>query len=181
MLDDLRTFLQIKEGNIKAFESLFKKYYTPLCRYVTVITSDPYAAEEIIEELFYRIWRDRSSIIIMSSVSGYLYKCSRNDALAYCDHEEIKRIYKEKVMSVNSDMVSSNPQQLLEFKELENLLNNIMKKLPPRCLDIFRRHRVEGKKYSEIALELSISVKTVEANMTKALKLIRKELDNYSI
>ena len=75
----------------------------------------------------------------------------------------------------------SNPQEEMEYQELRHLIDATLARMPERRLRIFRMHRMEGKKYAEIASQLSLSVKTVEAEMTKALKALKKEIENYII
>lgn len=75
---------------------------------------------------------------------------------------------------------SYTPQDQLEYKELQSLVNRALGKLPERRLRIFQMHRFEGMKYAEIASSLSLSIKTVEAEMTKALQTLRKEIENYT-
>lgn len=79
----------------------------------------------------------------------------------------------------DKDDTPDDPQEQIEYKELEALVNRTLEKLPERRLRIFRMHRFEGKKYAEIASSLSLSVKTVEAEMTKALRTLRDELEIY--
>ena len=82
-------------------------------------------------------------------------------------------------LSVRSPGYSSDPHAHLEYEELQTLIRHTLDKQPRRRQQIFRMHRMEGKKYAEIALSLSLSVKTVEAEMTKVLRTLRNEIDNY--
>lgn len=136
-------------------------------------------AEEIVGELFYVIWREREGLQIFYSIKSYLYKAVRNESLQYCEHQEVRNRYYEAVRAANKQDMEIDPEEQMEYEELQNLINNALEKLPERRQCIFRMHRVEGKKYAEIASSLSLSVKTVEAEMTKALKTLRKEVENY--
>ena len=172
MLNDVFILTQIKEGNIKAFETLFRQYYTPLRLYAASITGEPDVAEEIVEELFYVFWKDREKLEIFHSVKNYLYRSVRNRSIQYCEHQDVK-------LSVPVNIASPDPQEQIEYKELQQIINRTLEKLPERRLHIFRLHHTEGKKYSEIASLLSLSVKTVEKEMTRALRTLRKEIENY--
>ena len=174
MLNDVFILTQIKEGNIKAFETLFRQYYTPLRLYAASITGEPDVAEEIVEELFYVFWKDREKLEIFHSVKNYLYRSVRNRSIQYC-----KRRYQDAILSVPVNIASPDPQEQIEYKELQQIINRTLEKLPERRLHIFRLHHTEGKKYSEIASLLSLSVKTVEKEMTRALRTLRKEIENY--
>ena len=176
MLNDVFILTQIKEGNIKAFETLFRQYYTPLRLYAASITGEPDVAEEIVEELFYVFWKDREKLEIFHSVKNYLYRSVRNRSIQYCEHQDVKRRYQDAILSVPVNIASPDPQEQIEYKELQQIINRTLEKLPERRLHIFRLHHTEGKKYSEIASLLSLSVKTVEKEMTRALRTLRKKL-----
>lgn len=180
MLNELFVLKKIKEGDIKAFERVFRLYYSPLCLYAVSITGRMDAAEEIVQELFYVFWKERETLQILYSLKSYLYGATRNKALQYCEHLEVRERHREAVLSREQEEKPSDPQDMLEYKELETLINRTLKKLPERRLRIFRMHRFEGKKYAEIASALSLSIKTVEAEMTKALQTLRKEIENYT-
>ena len=102
-----------------------------------------------------------------------------NEALQYCRHKEVEERHREYVLVTDTFGQGTDPQRDLEYEELQALIRHTLDKLPGRRLRIFEMHRMEGKKYAEIALALSLSVKTVEAEMTKALCTLRKEIDNY--
>ena len=167
MLNELFILTKIKEGDIKAFEEVFRRYYSSLCWYAAGITGEMEAAEEIVH------------LQIFQSVKSYLYTAVRNEALQYCQHKEVKERYREYVLAGNVLEQSSDPHRLLEYEELQRLIRHTLDKLPVRRLQIFQMHRMEGKKYAEIASSLSLSIKTVEAEMTKALRTLRNEIDNY--
>jgi RNA polymerase sigma-70 factor (ECF subfamily) len=180
MLGDLSELKKIKEGDINTFERIFRLYYSPLCLYAAGITGKMYIAEEIVQELFYVFWKERGKIQILHSLKSYLYGAARNRSLQYFERQEVRNRHREMVLLKTNDAHTSTPQDLLEYKELEDLINRTLDKLPERRLRIFRMHRFEGKKYAEIASELSLSVKTVEAEITKALQILRKEIENYT-
>ncbi len=181
MLNDLLTLAKIREGDIKAFEDVFRRYYSPLCWYAMSITGSMEAAEEIVEELFYGFWKNRESLPIFRSMKSYLYAAVRNQSFQYCEHQEVRNRYREFVLSGEDQAQDAGPQEQMEYSELKRLIDITLTGMPERRLRIFRMHRVEGKKYTEIASQLSLSVKTVEAEMTKALKTLRKEIENYII
>ena len=165
----------IRKGDIQQFEILFRSSYAPLVRYAASIVKDTDAAEEIVQELFYRLWKDREKISINTSPEGYLYRSVHNMCLHHLDHMKVvDRHNTEMERDVNN--LTIGPAEELYHKELLDRVAGILEKLPERCGRIFYLSRFEGLKYSEIARKLSISVKTVEANMGKALKEFRKGL-----
>ncbi|MEL5895401.1 RNA polymerase sigma-70 factor [Bacteroides sp. GD17] len=179
MLNELIILAKIKEGDIKAFEEIFRRYYSPLCWYAAGITGTMESAEEIVEELFYVLWKNRAELQVLQSVKSYLYRSVRNEAVQYCEHQEVKERYRASVLAKPEPGYSSDPHCQMEYKELQALVQQILGKLPLRRRQIFEMHREKGMKYAEIATELSLSVKTVEAEMTKALRALRNEIDNY--
>ena len=168
MLDELLILKKIKEGDIKAFEELFRRYYFPLCCYAAGITGQMAVAEEIVEELFYVLWKERERLQIFQSVKSYLYRATRNQSLQYCEHEEVRNRYREAVLNTSNPEQSTDPHQQMEYEELQKFINSTLEKLP-----------VRRRKYVEIATQLSLSVKTVEAEMTKALRTLREEVETY--
>jgi RNA polymerase sigma-70 factor (ECF subfamily) len=179
MVNDLFVFERIRKGDVAAFEALFRHYHTPLCLYAAAITGRQEVAEEIVQDLFYVCWKDREKLQIRS-IRSYLYGSVRNRSLQYCEHRAVVSRHRETVLAqTDGERQTADPQEVLEYRELENLIDRTLRKLPERRLRIFRMHRVEGKKYVEIAEALALSVKTVEAEMTKALQTLRKEIEKY--
>ena len=179
MIDELFIIKRIKEGDVGQFEKIFRHYYTPLCMYAFSITGRKDIAEEIIQELFYKIWKDREQLSIYSSLKNYLYGAVKNQSLQYLEHLSVHRKYEENRLNCG-DETDLSPQELLEYQELEELVTTILKKMPERRRRIFLLHRMEGKKQKVIADMLSISLKTVEAEMTKAYRTLRQELRTFA-
>jgi RNA polymerase sigma-70 factor (ECF subfamily) len=173
-MNDFALYTKVRDGDIQAYEMLFRRYYEPLCLFANKTTSNPDISEEIVQELFYTLWKDRSNLRIVWSVKSYLYGAVRNHSLQYLKHLQIRDKYYHQVMTQESDPYDS-PQKILEYKELEQRLEFVLQRLPKRRRDIFRMNRFEGKKYEQIAQEMSLSVKTIEAEMSKALQVLRKD------
>ena len=184
-MNDLILYAKVRDGDIRAYETLFRRYYEPLCMYGNKITSDIDVAEEIVQEIFYKIWKDRASLRIIISVKSYLYGAVRNHALQFLEHLKVREQFYRK-MTANGQPESAphdSPQEILEYKELEQRLNVVLESMPQRRRDIFRMSRFEGMKYEQIAHEMSLSVKTIEAEMSKALQILRKsfKFEVYSL
>ena len=105
---------RIKEGDIKAFEGIFRRYYSPLCWYAAGITGDTASAEEIVEELFYVLWKNRERLQVFQSVKSYLYRSVRNEAVQFCEHQEVKERYRASVRTESGPGYSSDPHAHLE-------------------------------------------------------------------
>lgn len=176
---DKKTIEKIQKGDLKTYEKLFRDYYQILCNYSNRFVQDIDEAEEIVQELFYVLWKNRKTLNITVSLNSYLYKSVYNRSLQYLQHKKVERKYetyaKSQTLNYNPD-----PSEAVRAGELANIIQNTMKSLPDRCRTIFNMSRYEGLKYHEIADKLSISVKTVEANMSKALKMFRVTLKDYA-
>jgi len=170
------TFKKIKDGNIWAFETLFRSYYEPLCRYAYQWVENRETAEEIVQDLFYILWKERQTLQVFTSVNGYLYRSVKNKSLQYVEKRKVRDAY-QKMCAENTILETPTPLEELEYKELEQHIEETLRRLPERRQKIFRMSRMEGKKYHEIAQELQISVKTVEVEISKALQELR---DQYS-
>lgn len=177
MLKEILLITQIRKGDIKAFEQLFRQYYSPLCWYAASIVGDWETAEEIVEELFYTIWKEKEKLNIFHSVKKYLYTVTCNRCL---HHQKLMQRDEELQQDMSqATPVYTTPEDRMEFEELQKVVNRCLKKMPERQRIIFLLHRDKGLKYAEIASRLNLSVKTVESNMTKALAILRTEIETY--
>jgi len=170
---------KIKQGNIRVFEKVFRELYSPLCGYANKIINDHDKAEEIVQEIFYNIWKKKEELTINISLKSYLYKSVKNGCLQIAQHQLVKDKYKQFVINSDSNKQPS-PETELEVKEINMAIDQTLDALPERCKEIFYMNRFEGLKYREIAEKLSVSQKTVEANISKALKHLRKNLEQYT-
>jgi len=170
---------KIQDGDIGEFEKLFVKYFEPLCSTSFKIVKDMAIAEDIVQEFFYQFWKNRDSFSPKLSLNAYLHHSIHNNSLHYLEHLEVRKTYADFRIS---EIKESNPldyQYNIELMDLKKVILSTLKQMPERCSIIFRMNRFEGKKYREIAENLGISVKTVEADMGKALQLFRKSLREF--
>jgi RNA polymerase sigma-70 factor (ECF subfamily) len=175
MTGDIEIIGRIRQGDVEQFESLFRSSYVSLVRYAKTLIKDHDTAEEIVQDLFFRLWQDKEKIKIESSLNGYLFRSVHNRCLHYIEHNRVIERHAEE-MSYRQTDSQENPSDILHYKELQARIARILDRLPERCGKIFYMSRFEGLKYTEIAEKLSVSVKTVESNMGRALKEFRKEL-----
>ena len=165
--------------NTKDFEILFKEFYNELCNFALKYTKNKEASEEVVQEVFAKIWEKRTFINIQISVKSYLYISVRNKCLQQINHNKIVKIY-EKHLSKQEKNLFSSPHENLVYEETIEIFNDALQTMPEKCNTIFKLSRHEGMKYKEIAEELKISIKTVEANITKALKILRNYFPEYA-
>jgi RNA polymerase sigma-70 factor (ECF subfamily) len=176
---DKNILSRIKEGDIEQFEVLFKEYYERLCQFAIKYVKNIEQSEGVVQDTFYNIWKNHKTLNITTSLKAYLYTAVRNNCLQKLRTRSLDIKYENYYKShyVNE---SISPADELDAKELSKVINKALNSLPDRCREIFKMSRYEGLKYHEIADKLSISIKTVEANMGKALKHFRLYLRDYA-
>jgi RNA polymerase sigma-70 factor (ECF subfamily) len=177
-LKEKQIIRRIRNGDMQAFELLFRKYYKNLCRWAYHYLHDLDSSEEVVQDLFYILWRNKETLEFHVSVKSYLYKAVSNNCKMLI-RKKNRRSAIEADVAAESTRSASQPAEILEVKEIREVVTKTLEELPEKPALIFRMSRYEGLKYREIAEKLSISVKTVEANMGKALKIFRKNLQEY--
>lgn len=176
-LEDEKTMMQkIASGSEAAFEKVFKTYYSPLTGYAFNILKNEEQAQEVVQETFVKFWEKRAEINIELSLKAYLFRAVFNRCMNVKKHEDVKLNYQN---SVDKNEVQ-NDGAMLSW-ELQEQLNKALQHLPEKCRVIFEKAKLEGLKYSEIAEELGISIKTVENQMGKALQIMRVQLKDYLV
>jgi RNA polymerase sigma-70 factor (ECF subfamily) len=172
-----KLFLKIKEGDEKAFETLFHFYYAYLCHYAASLVGNDAAAEEIVQDFFVKFWEKRKEISITSSVKNYLFRSVKNQCLNYLQHNKIKnRFAQETVKELRTKSVDED--NYIEI-DLAQKIEDSIESLPEKRKEIFKLSREKGLKYREIAEKLNISIKTVETHMGLAIKTLREKLSDY--
>ncbi len=161
-----------------AFEQLFKTHFKALHAYANVTLRDEEQAEEIVQSVFIKLWEKRELLHIDTSVKAYLYRSVHNECLNHIKHIKVKAKYEEHA-TYTSPGHTESAAKLLELKELEGHIHQALSELPQQCRIIFQMSRFEELKYKEIAEQLNISIKTVENQMGKALKLMRAKLRDF--
>jgi len=174
---DKQIFEAIKRDDHGAYEMVFREYYRPMTAYAFRFLGNLADSESIVQDVFLRLWQKRNEIMITSSLQNYLFRSIKNHCINYIEHERIKTGYQAMVIKNESDR-SEYSEFFLEFGLLKKIETAITS-LPEKRQEIFRLAREEGLKYREIADKLNISVKTVETQMTLALKQLRESLKEF--
>lgn len=159
----------------RAFELVFNQYFNVMVLYANRFMDTREEAEEMAQEVFVKFWEKCPTLSPDSSIKSYLYRSVHNSCLNVIKHEKVKDGYKQHVINY----LESSYQKSVEETDPDTIRQRIydeIDKLPPRCSEIFKLSRFEGLKYQEIADHLEISVKTVEVQMGKALKVLRESL-----
>jgi RNA polymerase sigma-70 factor (family 1) len=168
------------ENPSKGYELLFRKYYRALCSHAVRFVYSKETAEDIVGDVFLVLWKNKVHEQINTSFRAYLYVAVRNRAINYLQWEfkkdtDIDTIHENNLNQVHDD----TPQTILQYDELFQKIETGIKALPPQCQSVFLMSRFENRKNREIAIELGIALKTVEAHIMKALAQMRKSLDGY--
>jgi RNA polymerase sigma-70 factor (ECF subfamily) len=166
-------FNKIKQNDQAALEKLHRQYYQALCTFSCNYVKSVHAAEEVVSDVFLNLWLKRNSIHIKSSIKSYLYTSVRNQSINYRNTQ--KQTFEE--IEDNCFECESSDQHAdakVNYTETLHLVEKIIRELPPQRQTIFRLNRIDGLKYKEIAEILSISVNTVQKQMTEAVKHISK-------
>lgn len=160
------------------FDEWFRQWYAPLVRYACSMTDgDVEEAEDIVQQVFAKLWEQRASVDVQFSIKAYLYKMVHNRALNRIRHHQTRQHYNDHQMRVLAD-ARQEPSEQTEH-ELQAQYKKVLQELPLQCRQVFELSRFEELKYREIADQLGISVKTVETHIGKALKILRRELSEY--
>lgn len=162
------------------FEHLFRAHFNDLCCFARKYTGDINAAKEIVHDVFLRIWENRKTFEWNKPAKSYLYTAVYHRSLNEIRNRKrlVSRDQQVHQRSLIEEADYSNP---IETAELEDRINHALDQLPERCREVFELSRFAHLKYSEIADQLQISVKTVETLMSKALLWLRGELSDYLI
>jgi RNA polymerase sigma-70 factor (ECF subfamily) len=161
------------------FEQLFREYFSHLSNFALSYVNDLDTAKEIVQEVFINLWNNKDSITSDKSVKSYLYTSVRNRCLNYIrDHKKF-RSYVLDVEIEDADQVFENNS--ISQTETQIKIQQALSKLPEKCKQVFELSRFEELKYKEIAEKLGISIKTVEGQVSKALKILREELKDLII
>ncbi|SFO33622.1 RNA polymerase sigma-70 factor, ECF subfamily [Chitinophaga sp. YR627] len=165
-LNDLKT-------DSALLEQYFLEYFEVLHSYAHTILKDNDEAKDAVQAVFIQLWQKRESLQIRQSVRAYLYAATHNHCLNHIKSRKIRRKHYDRFASGASSISITDIEQQIVFADMKKEVLEAMKALPDKCREIFFKSRFEEKSYSEIATELQISVKTVEAQMGKALRTLR--------
>jgi len=166
------------QHNEAAFELVFKAHFKALHAYASTFVKDRDTAEDMVQVTFVKLWEKSTDLKIHSSVTAYLYRSVYHECLNYLKHQKVKATHETHARHTQEQHTGDASEQV-QLQELENHLSKALAALPEGCRTIFQMSRFESLKYQEIADKLGISVKTVENQMGKALKILRMKLTDY--
>ncbi|MCK3685730.1 RNA polymerase sigma-70 factor [Maribellus sp. YY47] len=175
----------IKRGDEKAFRIVFNSYFPRLLAFSSEYVNDREVAKNLVQESFLTLWERHETLNPDSDLKAYLFQVLRNKSLNYLKTIKVKQKYEEHLkyryneLLLNYEALSHLDFDVLSFNELKAIIENTIAELPPQCKRVFELSRYEMLKNKEIADQLGISVKAVEGQMSKALKLLKKRLKEH--
>lgn len=176
-MSDADLLARLRAGDHAAFDAIFRQWYEPVVRSANRVLHDPGVAEELSQDVFLELWRRRESLAPDSSVAGYLMQAVRNRSLNHLRHLQVQQksaVYVE-ALSEPTEYADADTQA----GELQDAVRSAIDALPPRTREVFLMSRERNLRYSEIAEQLGVTVKAVEANMSRALRQLREKLSPF--
>lgn len=180
MKSDDKLIAQVQAGNIPAFNRLFHSVYIQLYIHCRKYVCDAETAKDLLQNVFLRFWEKKEEIDIHTSLNAYLYRSVENECLNHL--RTLKTTYaigKEDTGGKQEIAEEATPHSELTLQEIERITENTIEQLPDQCKFIFRLSRIDGLGNQEIAEQLKISVRTVETQIYRALKILKKNLKDY--
>lgn len=169
---------RLRKGEEAAYEMLFKEYYKVLTIFANKYIKDIETSKELVQELFVHLYERRETLEINSSLKSYLFRSVHNRCINFINAQKIRDKYAEHVNYTNN-LAQNSLEEEVNLSELENALHKAIAELPPKCQAIFKLNRFEGLSNVEIADKLTLSKRTVETQISKALKILRLKLEPY--
>lgn len=169
---------QAAGGSETAFTTLFYLYKDRLYGYILRLTGSPEMAEDVVQDVFLKLWKNRNGLTEIEHLRGYVFRMAQHHAI-----NAFKRMAKEALLVANNalhpDAVVTDAEAVLELKEVQQVLNQVVSKLPPQQKLVYTLSREQGLKHEEIARHLNISLSTVNKHMIQALRAIREQFRNH--
>jgi RNA polymerase sigma-70 factor (family 1) len=178
-------FQKVKENDEDAYEYLFHAFYEKLCTYAYSIVKDKTISEEVVQEVFIKLWEEKEVIQIQLSVSAYFYRAVHNRCQNYIAHNKIKQNYIAEAQQIYEQSLifaplsNSYPIANLLSQEIENEINMSINALPEQCRQVFLLCRFEDLSYAEASEKLGVSINTVKTQLQRAVIKLRSDLKKY--
>lgn len=163
----------------QAFAILFNEFYPALCVFSNRIVYNIEVSKDIVQDSFFTIWRNRKSIEIESSFRNFLITTVRNASLDFVRRKKLSNTYIENSKHKYINKTPPSPEEVYTLNELEQMIGDALMNLPDNIRSAFEMSRFKGMTYNQIADSMSLSSKTIESYISKALSMLRDELKDY--
>ncbi|TLX70596.1 RNA polymerase sigma-70 factor [Labilibacter sediminis] len=182
-LDENEIIKKLSEGDKVSFGLLFNIYYKRLSSFAFYYLNDEESAKDVIQDIFAIVWERHEELKEVHNLSSWLFSMTKNQCLKKIDHLKVRQKHtdylKYRELEITQSALSDLDTSPLTFDEINSIIEKTLRSLSPQARRIFEMSRFEQKKNREIAEELGISIKTVEANMSKSLKVFKSSLRHY--
>lgn len=176
--ENRRLIKKLISGEEKAYIFLLEKYHQQLNAYAVTLTHDQSTAQDIVQNVFLKTWKSRKKLNPEFSIRNFLYKCVYNEFLNTYQKNKAVVLLNKKYIEYSHEVAVEFDDNMMS--KMMDIVNREIKKLPPKCQKVFVLSKKEGLSNSEIADYLDVSIKTVEAQITKAFRILKNELgDKY--
>ncbi len=179
-LNELQLVRKLAEGEFDAFDSLFKLYHKNLFHFALSLLKDAEDAEDVVQEVFVRIWKNRDKIKMRHSFKSFLFTIAYNIIVDHLRKRMADAKFREKLERIIEDDIIREDDNLV-FDELDNRFRTVLSQLPPQQKRIYKMHRNLNMTYKEIGQNLNISPNTVRNQFSAALKFLREQMKNESL
>jgi len=168
------------ENDVNAYGQLYTSFMPKLIQFAKSIIKNKELAEEIVSDVFVKVWEKRAQLCGIENLRLYLYISTKNTALNYLSRHYRKNLVSLDDINIEVSTIQYSPEQILINSEMINRINSAIALLPPRCRLVFKLAKEDGLKYNEIAKLLNISIKTIDNQMSIAIKKIATSI-NYNL
>lgn len=172
----------LKKGEKKAYEEIYSDYFGVLYHLCIQYLHHEKIAEEIVQDTFLKLWEIRDTINEQINIRSFLYTITKNNCLNYLRNQKVSMKHMENIKYLEMQFNYEALERLgnyVQFEDLKNKIEEAIKHLPEEVIETFKLSRFEELSYKEISVTQKISIKTVEARISKALKILRAELKDY--
>ncbi len=169
---------RLNQGDPDAFSEIYHAYFKDLVMFAFSIIKEMADSEEIVQDTFVKLWEDRTKLDVKNSLKSILLKSVQNRCIDWYRHKKIISKHTEYILNYTS-LLEYDTENYILWSELNGLIETAMADMPEKFREAYEMNRNKGLKYQEIAEVLSVSVKTVEARISKALEFLRKELKDF--
>lgn len=177
-MNDLFIIGELRRGNKVVFDYIFNYYYSSLCAFSMKYINDHEEVEDLVQDMFVNLWAEAPNLNIRSSLKSYLFASVRNSCLDFIKHRKVSEKYMTYIL-YSTDCNDNSTDRYFSESELRQTVNKGMEKLSSRCREIFILSRMQGLSNKDISEKLEISKRTVELQISNALKILRKELVEF--